>query len=46
MRHEPCLVPEFDGDPRRRSVLPCAPISAITKTIMTTKTSRRAVEVM
>jgi hypothetical protein len=46
MRHEPCLVLEFDGGPRRRAVLPCAPISAITKTIMTAKTSRWAAEVM
>lgn len=50
MRHEPGLVSEFDGDPhgdpQRRAVLPCAPNSGITKTIMTTKTSRRAAEVM
>ena len=46
MRHEPGRVPEFDGGPHLRVVLPCAPISTITKTIMTAKTSRRAAEVM
>lgn len=46
MRHEPGRVSEFDGDPQRRAVLPCAPSSSITKTIMTTKTSGRAAEVM
>ncbi len=46
MRHEPCLVLKFDGGLGRRAVLPCVPISTITKTTMTTKTSRRAAEVM
>lgn len=46
MRHEPGRVSEFDGDPQRRAVLPCAPGFSIAKAIMTTKTSRRAAEVM
>lgn len=50
MRYEPGRVSEFDGDPHGdpqwRAVLSCAPISAITKATMTTKTSRRAAEVM
>lgn len=48
MQDEACRLNETDGDPRRRAVVACAPLSIITMSTitMTTKTSRRAAEVM
>jgi hypothetical protein len=43
MRREPGLKFEFDGDPLARAARLCAPMSTMN---MTTKTSRRAAEVM
>jgi hypothetical protein len=43
MRDEASRVIEIDGSPRQRAVLACALMTTIT---MTTKTSRRAAEVM
>ncbi len=50
MRHEAGPEAQFQGDPLARAARACAPlfrpISAMTMTTMTTKTSRRAAEVM
>ena len=50
MRHEAGPEAQFQSEPQRRAARACAPIfgpiSAITMTTMTTKTSRRAAEVM
>jgi hypothetical protein len=46
MRHELRPNPWFDADPLGRAVRSRTPISAMTLSTMTTKTSRRAAGVM